>query len=290
MTRTLSLFLRLCLLLLCLGGVTACSSTDKDAAEASEEEAAFDDKTVEELYNQAMDELEARDYGSAIETFEEVERRFPYSPWATKAQVMAAFANYRKEEYDAAIAGLERFVKVHPGNKEAPYAYYLIALSYYEQISDTSRDQSLTRKALQALEEVRRRFPESDYARDARVKIDLVRDHLAGKEMEVGRFYLKRRDYVAAINRFKNVVEHFQTTTHVAEALHRLVEAYVSLGVMEEAKKYAAVLGHNYPGSKWYERSYKLVGGKSVKGLEQPAEAGEDEAGGVLHSIQSMFE
>lgn len=218
--------------------------------------------SAEELYNNAMDKLEARKYKTAISLYEEVERNYPYSEWATRAQIMSAYTSYRDDEYDDAIIGLERFIKLHPGNEDVPYAYYLKALCYYEQISDVGRDQSYTEFAKDALSEVTVRFPGTEYARDSKIKLDLVIDHLAGKELEVGRFYLKQHKIVAAINRFKTVVEKYQTTSHVAEALHRLVEAYTALGVTPEAEKYASVLGYNYPGSKWYERSYRLVEGK----------------------------
>ena len=199
--------------------------------------------------------------------FDEVERQHPYSVWATKAQLMSAFAMYQGGRYDDAVIALDRFIDLHPGNpRDASYAYYLKALSYYEQISDVSRDQMKTLDANEALEEVMRRYPKSDYARDANLKLDLVRDHLAGKEMEVGRFYLKRGHYLAAINRFRTVVDEYQTTSHVAEALHRLAESYTAWGLTAEARENAAVLGHNYPGSEWYVDSYKIVEGVDVGG------------------------
>ncbi|MCB2083694.1 MAG: outer membrane protein assembly factor BamD, partial [Sphingomonadaceae bacterium] len=183
----------------------------------------------------------------------------PYSQWATRAQVMAAFAYYQNGNYDEAILTADRFIQLHPGNKDAPYAYYLIALSYYEQISDVTRDQKITDQARAALTEVNRRFPQSEYAADARLKLDLVNDHLAGKEMEIGRFYQKSGKWLAAQLRFQNVVDNFQTTSHAPEALYRLVESSLALGVPEEAVKYAAVLGANYPGSEWYDKAYDLV-------------------------------
>ena len=217
------------------------------------------ERPVEELYNEAMDSLLGEDFEAATAGFAEVERQHPYSVWATRAQIMSAFVYYQSNLYDEAIAAAERFVELHPGHRDAAYAYYLIAMSYYEQISDVDRDQQTTARALQALEEVVRRFPGSTYARDARLKIDLARDHLAGKEMTVGRFYLRRGNPVAAIGRFRNVVELYQTTSHAPEALHRLTEAYLALGVPGEAQTAAAVLGHNYPGSRWYEHSYALL-------------------------------
>ena len=230
---------------------------------------AYVERPVEELYNEAMDSLLDGDPEAAVEGFAEVERQHPYSVWATRAQIMAAFVYYQADLYDEAIAAAERFVELHPGNRDAAYGYYLIAMSHYEQITDVSRDQEVTAKAMQALGEVVRRFPGSVYARDARLKIDLTRDHLAGKDMAVGRFYLRRQFYVAAIGRFRNVVEHYQTTSHAPEALHRLTEAYLAIGVPAEAQTAAAVLGHNYPGSQWYEYSYALLEGS---GLEPAAD------------------
>ena len=217
------------------------------------------ERPVEELYNEAMDSLLGEDFEAATAGFAEVERQHPYSVWATRAQIMSAFVYYQSNLYDDAIAAAERFVELHPGHRDAAYAYYLIAMSYYEQISDVDRDQQTTERALQALEEVVRRFPGSTYARDSRLKIDLARDHLAGKEMTVGRFYLRRGNPVAAIGRFRNVIEQYQTTSHTPEALHRLTEAYLALGVPGEAQTAAAVLGHNYPGTRWYEHSYALL-------------------------------
>ena len=217
------------------------------------------ERPVEELYNEAMDSLLDEDFDAAVAGFAEVERQHPYSVWATRAQIMSAFVYYQGNRYDDAIAAADRFVELHPGNRDAAYAYYLIAMSHYEQISDVDRDQRTTELALQALQEVVRRFPGSTYARDARLKIDLTRDHLAGKEMTVGRYYLRRGNPIAAIGRFRNVVELYQTTSHAPEALHRLTEAYLALGVPGEAQTAAAVLGHNYPGSQWYAFSYALL-------------------------------
>ncbi len=216
-------------------------------------------RDVETLYNLAADTLAKQQYGQAGQIFDEVERQHPYSVWARRAQLMSSFAYYKGNKYDEAILAAQRFLALHPGNKDAPYAYYLIAVSHYEQISDVSRDQKSTEKAVSALTELIRRYPNTEYAADARVKLDLTKDHLAGKDMEVGRFYQQRGDYIAASVRFRNVVENYQTTTHTAEALHRLVEIYLQLGVRQEAERMGALLGHNYPGSKWYERSYALL-------------------------------
>lgn len=230
-----------------------------------EEEPQYVERPVEDLYNTAMDSLLVGNYFDAARLFDEVERQHPYSTWAAKAQLMSAFAYYQSNRYDEAINALDRFIQLHPGNKDIAYAYYLRAISYYEQISDVGRDQKMTRLALEALEEVARRFPESRYSRDVRLKIDLARDHLAGKHMEIGRFYLKQGEHLAAINRFRLVIRDYQTTTHVPEALHRLVEAYLVLGVTDEAQATAAVLGHNYPGSPWYADSYVLLTGIDLR-------------------------
>lgn len=231
-------------------------------------EVKYFERPVEEIYNTALKELQKGRYFQAAEQFDEVERQHPYSVWARRSMLMAAYSNYQINEYDKAILAAQRFISLHPGNRDVVYAYYLVAISYYEQISDIGRDQKITAEALRALTEVVRRFPTSDYARDARLKIDLTNDHLAGKEMEIGRYYLKQHEYLAAINRFRIVVESFQTTTHVSEALHRLTESYVALGIIDEAQSAAAVLGHNYPGSDWYQDSYSLLTGKNVRPVE----------------------
>ncbi len=222
------------------------------------EEPEYVERPVANIYNNALDLLNNTDFKAAAREFDEVERQHPYSVWATKSQLMAAYAYYQSNRYDDAIIALDRFTQLHPAHRDAPYAYYLKALSYYEQISDVARDQKMTELALNALQEVIKRFPNSEFARDAKVKVDLTYDHLAGKEMEIGRFYLSQRYYLAAINRFRTVVERYETTTHVPEALHRLTEAYLALGITGEARKTAAVLGHNFPGSDWYEDSFRL--------------------------------
>jgi outer membrane protein assembly factor BamD len=222
------------------------------------------ERPVEELYNTAMNSLEERLYLKAARQFEEVERQHPYSAWATKAQLMSAFSFYQANKYDEAIATLDQFIELHPSNRDAPYAYYLKGLSYYEQIADIGRDQEITDRALKALDEVVRRFPDSRYARDAALKIDLTRNHLAGKEMEIGRYYLRLGQYLAAINRFRRVVENYQTTEQVPEALLRLTECYLNLGIREEAQQAAAVLGYNYPGSDWYKDAYALLAGRGL--------------------------
>ena len=219
----------------------------------------YRERSVEELYNEAMDDLDNDEYSKAAKAFDEVERQHPYSVWATKAQLMGAYAYYERNKYDDAIVALDRYIQLHPGNADTPYAYYLKALCYYEQIADIGRDQKITDQALKAMQEVVDRFPASTYARDAKLKVDLARDHLAGKEMAIGRYYQNTGQYLAAINRFKVVTDQYQTTTHVPEALHRLVEIYLTLGLDDDARRTAAVLGHNFPGSDWYQDSYSLI-------------------------------
>jgi outer membrane protein assembly factor BamD len=244
-----------CALLPLLGG---CAGTE-------DQDGLAEDRPPEELYAEAQRLMDEDDPKAAAAAFEEVERQHPYSQWATRGQLMAAFAFYEANEYDEAVAAAERFIELHPGHKDVPYARYLIGMCYYEQISDVGRDQEMTQKALDAFNELIRRYPDSDYARDAKLKVDLVQDHLAGKEMEIGRYYQRRRQWVAAINRFRNVVEKHQTTTHVPEALHRLTESYLALGLTDEAQQAAAVLGYNFPGNPWYERSYALLQGRNLE-------------------------
>jgi outer membrane protein assembly factor BamD len=214
---------------------------------------------VGKMYNDALAKLQDGEYKTAAKGFGEVERQHPYSGLATKAILMQAYAHYQRNSYDDAINSAQRFITLHPGHKDAPYAYYLVALSNYERILDVKRDQSQTLKALESLDEVSRRYPGTKYASDAEQKAVLARDHLAGKEMEVGRYYLKRGSYLAAINRYKKVVTDYQTTSHTPEALYRLTESYLALGVRSEAQTAAAVLGHNYPGSDWYKDAYSLL-------------------------------
>ncbi len=216
-------------------------------------------RDVDTLYNAAKERLDRHQYKLAAALFDEVERQHPYSVWARRAQLMSAFSYYLAKQYTPAIASAQRFISIHPGNRDAPYALSLISMAYYEQIQDVTRDQKLTQQALDALNELIRRYPDSRYAADARVKVDLVKDHLAGKEMEIGRFYQRRGDWLASVIRFRAVVDQYDTTSHAPEALMRLTESYLELGVPAEAERTAAVLGANYPGSKWYEHAYKLV-------------------------------
>lgn len=232
--------------------LAACSGGDKPKPE-------IESQPVEALYDRASKAMEEENYVEATKYFEEVERQHPYSQWSMRAQLMGAYASYVDQRYDEAIIALDRYIELHPSATDVDYAYYLKAMCYYEQISDVRRDQDMTVQAVQAMNALIGRFPDSKYSRDAVLKRDLTLDHLAGKEMEIGRYYLNRGEVNAAINRFRTVIENFQTTSHVPEALHRLVEAYLTLGLKGEALQVAAVLGHNYPGSTWYERTYALL-------------------------------
>lgn len=241
------------------------SSTSTQAASASGDAispdmiAADQTEPVGPLYNKGLEQMQSGEYRTAAKTFGEVERQHPYSAWATKAQLMQAYAQYQRNAYDEAINAAQRFITLHPGHKDASYAYYLIALCNYEQIIDVRRDQTNTQKALASLEEVSRRYPGTAYAQDAQAKATLARDHLAGKEMEIGRYYLKKGSYLAGINRFKRVITEYQNTSHTPEALYRLTEGYLALGVRSEAQTAAAVLGYNYPNSQWYQDAYALL-------------------------------
>jgi outer membrane protein assembly factor BamD len=261
--------------------LVACAGDDADGPQTSSKS---DVKEVppEQIYAMALQHLDRGNWAPCAASFDEVERQHPYSVWARRAILMSAFCHYQGNKYNEAILAADRFITLHPGNKDAPYAYYLKSVSLYEQIVDVGRDQRRTEQAMSALRELIKRFPQTDYARDARLKLDLTRDHLAGKEMAIGRYYLKRGEMVASISRFRTVVEKYQTTSHVPEALHRLVEAYLSLGVIKEAQTSAAVLGHNYPGSDWYEDTYALMqeygaapnaGGKRVQSVNVPVQA-----------------
>lgn len=250
------------MVLVALGSLAACSRPPKLEP----------DRPVENLYNTGMNLLVEGDYPGAVRFFNEVERQHPYSVWANKAVVMAAYANYLNHRYDDAVIALDRFIRLHPGSNDIAYAYYLRALCYYEQIADIKRDQDATRKAMDALQEVVRRFPQSKYAKDASLKIDLTRDQIAGHDMAIGRWYMDHKEYQAAINRFREVVDKYQTTSHVPEALHRLTECYLALGLTDEARRTASVLGHNFPGSEWYSDSYALLTGKDPRKEKAPQE------------------
>ncbi|MXO71573.1 outer membrane protein assembly factor BamD [Alteraurantiacibacter buctensis] len=225
----------------------------------NERETQYVARDVETLYNSAKARMDRGDLTVAAALFDEVERQHPYSPWARRAQLMSAFAYYASRNYNQSIQSATRFISIHPGNRDAPYAYYLIAMCYYEQISDVTRDQAITLQAQRAMNEIIRRYPRSEYAADARIKLDLVNDHLAGKEMEIGRFYERSGHWLAAQYRFREVVETYQTTSHTPEALYRLTETSLALGLPVEAQRYAAVLGANYPGSEWYQKAFDLM-------------------------------
>jgi outer membrane protein assembly factor BamD len=240
------LFLGTMVLLPLLSGCGSSDDTAKNAVVAP----------VEELYNNGVDALNARRFTTADTQFNAVEQNYPYSTWAVNAQLMSGYSLYLQNKYTQSIGTLDRFIQLHPAHRDIGYAYYLRALCYYEQIADIQRDQKGTEQAMNALREVLNRFPDTSYATDAKLKIDLCIDHLAGKEMEIGRFYQKQHLYEAAIGRFQRVVDDFQTTNHVPEALSRLTEIYLVLGLKDQARKTAAVLGYNYPGSEWYTDSY----------------------------------
>jgi outer membrane protein assembly factor BamD len=216
-------------------------------------------RDVDTLYAAAKSRLDRGETRQAAALFDEVERQHPYSPWARRAQLMSAFSYYVARDYQKAVQSAQRFLSIHPGNKDAPYAYYLIAICYYEQISDVTRDQKITQQAKTALTEVARRYPGTRYSSDARLKLDLVNDHLAGKEMTIGRSYQRSGRWLAASLRFRNVVDDYDTTSHAPEALFRLVESYLSMGITEEAQKAAAVLGRNHPDSEWYRKAFELM-------------------------------
>ena len=229
-------------------------------AGCSKDEDYVPDRPADALYNEGLYLLNTKqDYKEAAKKFDAVDRENPYSDWARKALLMSAYAYYQAEDYESCVNSAKRYIALHPGSADAAYAQYLIGASYYDQIVDVSRDQSRADKAIDALQEVVRKYPNSEYAIQAKKKIDMARDQLAGKEMDIGRYYMKNRDFIGAINRFKVVVTQYQTTRHVEEALERLSEAYIALGITDEAQTAAAVLGHNFPESPWYKDAYNLV-------------------------------
>lgn len=245
-------------MLCALAVLASCASDGKKTGQSQQA-----DQPVETLYNKAAGLLDQKKYKEASKAFEEVERQHPYSEWSTQAELMGAFASYSGGDYDESVVALERFIELHPGSPNIDYALYLKALNYYEQISDVRRDQEMTRNALESFDALIQRFPDSKYTRDATLKRDLTVDHLAGKEMTIGRYYQGQGEINAAINRYLAVVKNYQTTTHAQEALYRLVEAYTTLGLKAEATRIAAVLGYNYPGSVWYKRAYDILDDQS---------------------------
>jgi outer membrane protein assembly factor BamD len=238
------------------------------ASNKAKGDTAYVARDVNTLYALAKRKMDQGDYAESAKLFDEVERQHPYSVWARRAQLMSSFSYYLARKYPEAVSSARRFITIHPGNKEAPYAHYLVAMSFYQQIEDVTRDQRITQQAADAFGELVRRYPESRYAADARLKLDLINDHLAGKEMEVGRFYQRSGQWLAATTRFRNVVEKYATTSHAPEALERLVECYLALGIPREARKAAVVLGANYPNSVWYHRAYRLIYYKEPKGTK----------------------
>jgi outer membrane protein assembly factor BamD len=246
-------FARMAMCALALALLPACSLF-------GEKEKPVADDPADRLYNEGLFLLNSKkDFKAAAKKFEEVDRQHPYSEWARKSLIMSAYAYYEGHDYEEAITAAKRYVTLHPGSADAAYAQYLIGSSYFDQIPDITRDQGRTEKAVQALEEVARKFPNTEYAVTAKRKVDVARDNVAGKEMEIGRYYMKRKDFVGSINRFKVVVTQYQTTRHVEEALYRLTEVYLALGIAGEAQTAAAVLGHNFPDSRWYKDAYNLV-------------------------------
>lgn len=230
--------------------IAGCASKDDDIIDAT---------PPDQLYNDGLSKLSKGQTTDAIKKFEDLDRLYPYSDLAKKSILLQAYSNFRKNDFTSAIAASKRFITIYPNSEETAYAYYIIAESYYAQVPDLSRDQAMTQNAYDAYTELLTKFPNSKFSEDARQKQEATRDQLAGKQMDVGRFYLKQRQYLAAINRFRTVVSKYQTTRHVEEALARLVECYYSLGVVPEAQTAAAVLGHNFPDSKWYKDSYELL-------------------------------
>jgi len=255
--------------------VVSCGPTKK-----ATERFAYIEEPVEILYTSGADAMKKRRYDDALAYFAEVERQHPYSAWARRSMLMTAYVQYVTRDFESALASIDRFVAIHPGNKDAAYAYYLRAMCSYERIQDVGRDQKITRDARDALIDVIRRYPDTEYARDAQLKLDLTNDHLAGKEMDIGRYYLRRNQHVAAIGRFNNVLENYQTTGHTEEALHRMVEAYLELGLVGEAQRHAAILGYNYPNSEWYQDTFKVFrrNGQRLLDLQAANELLGDEA------------
>jgi outer membrane protein assembly factor BamD len=253
-----------------LGGCSLLGLGDEDTPQnnANKDAANYRERPIEQIYSDAWTAINRGNWDVAAAQFNEVDRQHPYSVWARRAMLMSAFCSYQANKYADAISTADQYISLHPGSHEVAYAFYLKAIALYEQIVDVGRDQSTTQGALVALQDVVQRFPDTEYARDAMLKIDLTNDHLAGKEMAVGRYYLDQHDYIGAINRFKVVVQQYQTTSQIAEALERLTEAYYSLGIDSEAQTAAAVLGANYPGSGWYQDAYNILKGRNLKPVE----------------------
>ncbi|NGM48600.1 outer membrane protein assembly factor BamD [Caulobacter sp. 602-2] len=248
--------------------VTACAGKPKKPT------LVYEERPVELLYSTGANRLDRGNWNEAVDYFREVERQHPYSEWSRRSILMTGYAHYQGNQYADAIGDADRFISLYPGNPSASYAYYLKAICYFEQIVDVYRDQAATEQALAALRDVVQRYPNSEYAQDARLKIDMVNDQLAGKELAIGRWYLRDGKTLSAIGRFKTVVDRHQTTSHTPEALYRLVEAYLTLGLTEEAKRNGAVLGYNFPGDRWYADAYKLLNDAGLKPAVEPLKAG----------------
>jgi outer membrane protein assembly factor BamD len=255
---------------LALAASVALAATACAGSSSRQEDLAYIERPAEIIYDEALQSLDRNRWDFAAQQFDEVQRQHPYSAWAQRSMLMAAYSRYRSRDYEEAISSAQEYITLHPGGDGAPYAYYLVAVCHFDQIIDVGREQARSELALAALNEVTARFPESEYARDAELKTDMVRDQLAGKEMEIGRYYLRRSEHLAAINRFKKVIQTYDTTSHAPEALHRLVESYLSIGLAGQAQAAAAVLGYNYPGSSWYQDSYALMQGQGVELPRQP--------------------
>lgn len=252
---------------LIVASLAACSGNNRPRTGGflNSQEIPLESFTAQQIFERGEYELEDNDPGEAAFYFSEIERLYPYSEWAKRALIMQAFSHHRDRDYVNSRSAAQRFIDFYPDDDDAAYAQYLLALSYYDQIDEVGRDQGLTFQALQSLRDVIERYPDSEYAKSSILKFDLAFDHLAAKEMEIGRYYLKRKNYAASINRFRVVVEDFQTTSHTPEALHRLVEAYLSLGLTQEAQTAGAILGYNYQSTDWYDDSYKLLTGRGLE-------------------------
>lgn len=253
----------------CVLALSACASNKPKKARL-----AYEERPVELLYSTGANRLDRRQWGQAVDYFQEVERQHPYSEWSRRSILMQAYAHYQSNDYSEAIADADRFIQLYPGNPAAAYAHYIKSICYFEQIVDVNRDQAATGQALDSLRDVVQRYPATEYAHDARLKIDMVNDQLAGKEMTIGRWYLRQGDTIAALNRFKTVIDRYQTTSHTPEALYRMVEGDLTLGLMDEAKRNGAVLGYNYPGDPWYGTAYKLLTSKGLKPAVEPKGGG----------------
>ncbi|HWY64613.1 MAG TPA: outer membrane protein assembly factor BamD [Rhizomicrobium sp.] len=251
--------------LVLLAGCSIFGGKDDETNNANKDAANYRERTVEQIYADGWRAIGAGAWDICAAQFNEVDRQHPYSVWARRAMLISAFCSYQANNYGGAIATAEQYISLHPGSPEVAYAFYIKAIALYEQIVDIGRDQSNTEGALVALQDVVQRFPDTEYARDATLKIDLTNDHLAGKEMAVGRYYLRQGDYIGAINRFRTVIDQYQTTPQIAEALERICESYYSLGLDSEAQTAAAVLGHNYPGSGWYRDAFNILKGRNLK-------------------------